>query len=323
MLQERMADKVVRRVVTSELSKLSGARLDSLRLRYEGEKLKIEVLARSPEELSVSFAKELQEEIAKQVDAPVELRIGTALSSYVSPTGRLFVPEPGPPKPEELLRDNTEWALQQALARLPYLEFIHFRELESQGDLRRLFVLVRGPYVVDDELVKRLQAETLLALSTKVDNPGGLELTVRTTLTQDYTAAGRVPSLVDSLLSERERRTAELEQRAQEALSRELEPVSETMLLEVRASLRHSEDEPEQESLEVRIVVRSASLIPEAIAQEWQLLLNRELAMPVELKLTNVLGRSLELPAPDPTPAVLPTPVFSTEGAVSTPSPAP
>lgn len=311
MLRERMADKVIRQIVTIELGKLSGVRLDSLRLRFEKEKLKVEVLARSPEELSVGFAKYLSERIAQEIGQPVDLSIGTALSSYITPSGRLFVPVPGAPKPEEILRSNTEWALQQALQTFSQVELISFRELEPKDGGRRLFVSVRSPYLIDEELVTRLQDLTKQFLSTRTEEPGELSLVVRTTLIQDYTPQGRVVSSVDTFATRAERKRLEIEQRASDILREDIALVPDTVLLETRANLVPGENEG-QERLDVQVQVQSATLLPQAKVLEWRRRLERELGLPTHLEFSNLLGRKIDIPveSPTPVPVAVPTPVL-------------
>lgn len=313
LLRERMADKVVRQVVATELGKLSGVRLDSLRLRFDKEKLKVDLLTRAPEEISVGFAKYLSELIAKELGRPVDLSIGTSLSSYITPEGRIFVPVPGAPKPEEILKSNTEWAIQQSLQTLSQVELISFRELEAKAGARRIFVSVRSPYAIDEELVARLQIQTSQFLATRMESPGDLSLVVRTSLTQDYTAQGRVVALADTYATRSERRRLEIEQRASEILRGEVSLVPDAVLLETRANLVSEEHEAEgpKEQLDVQIVVQSTKLLPQAVVLEWRKRLQVELDLPTHLEMSNVMGRKMEIPVeiPDPVPAVLPTPV--------------
>lgn len=311
MMRERMADKVIRRVVMAELGKLSGVRLDSLRLRFEKEKLRVELLTRSPEELSVGFAKYLSEKITEEIGQPIELSIGTALSSYITPTGRLFVPVPGAPKPEEVLRANTEWALQQAMGSFSQVELISFRELEPLDGVRRLFVSVRSPYLIDEELVTRLQDQCRQFLASRMEEPVELSLVVRTTLTQDYTPHGRVATSVDTYATRAERRRLEIEQRAASRLREEVSLVPGAVLLETRANLV-STDLEGGEQLDVLVTVQSATLLPQEAIQEWRTGLEEELGLPTHLELSNLLGRKVDLPVeiPTPVPAAAPTPVL-------------
>lgn len=301
MLQERRIDKAVRAVVMNEFGKISGTRLDSLRLRFVGESVKVELLARAPEELSVSFAEHLREQLTRELKRPIELSIGTSLSSYVTPSGRLFVPAPGAPKPEEVLRANTEAALQEALSTFSHVDLVNFRELDTQNSERRLFVAIRSPYVFNEELVSRLQRQTQQLLESKTGTPQPLSLVVRTSLTQDYTTEGRLSVPLESFVTEAERRRTELEQHASAILAREISNQPGAALLETRASLVPVGN-GEGEHLDVEIKVQTTSLLSEATVMSWRQQLQVELGRPTRLECSNVLGQRLNLPAELPTP---------------------
>jgi uncharacterized hydrophobic protein (TIGR00271 family) len=312
MLRERVADKAVRRVVNSELGKISGARLDSLRLRFQNDgALRIDLMARAPEELSIDFAEQLAAQLEKELKHPVDLRIGTSLSSYVTPSGRLFVPVAGAPQPEELLRQQTEEALQEAVSAFSHVELINFREVEGDEGPSRLFVAVRSPYVFTEELVERLQRLTERALSTRTGVTQELALVVRTSLTQDYSAQGRVASTQETMQNQAERTRIALESQAAQILAARVAREPNAALLETRANLIPLPDHG-GELLDVEIVVESPTLLPRTTVLAWQEALHQELGHPTRLECSNVLGQRLELPAELDRlalPEVSPTPV--------------
>lgn len=187
---QRRITRIARAVVESEFSRVSGAHLDSLQSTLKGKVLRLDLLARAPEELSVAFASQLAKTLEQKTDLKVDLRIGTALASYVTPTGRLFEVDQATPAPSDLLQEQTRWALQQALLKFKGVNLLSFHQLSATLHGQDLFVSVQSPYTIGAAQVSRLQRETLSALRTRAPGQSKILLTVRTTLVQDYTAAG-------------------------------------------------------------------------------------------------------------------------------------
>ncbi|CAN0471036.1 unnamed protein product, partial [Phaeothamnion confervicola] len=157
LVYERHVENLSRDVIHRELSRVSGAHLDSFQTHIEDGTVHLDILARAPAEMSVEFANQLQKALQSRLQGPVEVRLGTSLSSYVTPSGRLFVPEKPFPDASQLLIDDTRAAVLQALEKFPGAELTNFRQADASSSGQSLFLTIRSPYVFEADLVARLQ----------------------------------------------------------------------------------------------------------------------------------------------------------------------
>lgn len=287
LVAERRAEQITRGVVTQELSHLSGARMDSLNVRLVRQHLEVELLARAPEEVSVAVARNLQKQLQQKVGYPVQLRIGTARASYVTPEGHLYLPEKPEPSERERLEADMQRALASALQSFPGVELTNMRMLEETGN--RWFVLLRSPYLFDSRLVTRLKNITLSELAIRQPQLLQLSLVVRTTLVQDYTESGLQNTPIDLPLTEEEERRQDWERRA--ALVIASQPGAEPLEIHVTS------DSPDghQGSLNVDLKVRSPKPLTAARVKKWRDVLIREFKRPVLLSVRVEFGQSFRL----------------------------
>lgn len=285
LVEERRAEQVTRRIANRELSRLAGARLDGLQIRLVKQKLEVELVARAPEEVGVATARSLQKTLQQQLGYPVELRIGTARASYVTPDGHLFQPEKVAASSQEVLETETLRAVTLALEGFPGVELTNMRQLSQQGDGQNLFVILRSPFIFDARLVAQLEASVLEKLQARRPEQKRLDLTVRTSLVQDYTAAGLQFTSVDLPLSEDEERNREYERR----IALRLLALKTPEVLQVHSS-------SDERGLNVDLKVLSSKPIANKQVQQWKVALERDLKMPVHLGVTVDLGQSFQLP---------------------------
>ncbi len=285
LVEERKAEQVTRRIALRELSRLNGASLDGLQIRLIKKKLEVELLARAPEEIGVATARSLQKTLQQQLGYPVQLRIATARASYVSPEGHLFVAEKAGPTSQEVLDTETQLALKAALEGFPGVELTSLRQLSQEPDGQKIFVLLRSPYLFDARLVAQLQAETLEKLQARRPEQKQIELTVRTSLVQDYTAEGLQTTSIDLPLGEEEERQREFERR----VALRLLQMNPPEILQVHSS---SNDK----GLNVDLKVRSSKPLAAKQVQAWKAALEGELKTPVNLGVEVELSQSFQFP---------------------------
>lgn len=287
LLEERRADKVSRRVIEAQFARLPGAALDALDARLDGNKLRLEVRARAPEEIGVKFAAELERELEDQLSYDVELRIGTALATYVTPAGRIFAPVSPLPDPAAQLLADSRWAVAQGLSHFPGVELTNLSQRQVTSDGQSLFLSVRSPYVFDSRQVARLQELCRDYLARRQPEHRQLSLTVRTSLSQDYTAQGLqevfVPGDESRLESERRIR-AWLES----AVARQ----PQLLLQELQVSLQETEAGA---FTTVRARVLSPRPLESGTLAAWRKELQTLLEVPVELSIRVDLGYLVEL----------------------------
>ena len=298
LFAERRADRISREVISLAFSRISGANLDSLRVQLDGSTLRLDLLARAPEEMTVVFAQKLKKELESRLDYRVDLRIATALASYVTPDGRLFVPEKPAPDPNDVLVEDTQWALQKALKDFPGVELTGFRQVEVTPLSQRLFVTVRSSYLFDAILVARLQAAVIQRLEERQPGPKAVRLTVRTSLIQDFTVDGLQDVVIERSPTPEEVRRLDFERRAQVILRRGIERIKEARLVELRVDLQPILD---GETLAIAVRIQSLRPVPRANIESWRKALQSQLKNPIELSITNDLGRQLTVPvSPSP-----------------------
>ena len=284
LVEERRAEQVTHRIALRELSRLNGASLDGLQIRLVKQRLEVSILARAPEEIGVATARSLQKTLQQQLGYPVDLRIGTARASYVTPDGHLFLPEKIAPTSQEMLETENQRALSLALQDFPGAELTSLRQLSVQPDGQKLFVMVRSPYLFHARLVAQLQSSALEKLQARRPEQKQLELTVRTSLVQDYTAQGLQSTSLDLPLSEEEDRQRKIELRVALRLSQ----LKSAELLQVHSS-------GDENGLYVDLKVRSSQPLKARQIQQWKVALEGELKMPVQLGVEVILGQSFQV----------------------------
>lgn len=293
LVAERHAEQASREIVLQELSHLTGASLDALKVRLVKGKVEVEIAARAPEEVGVGSARSLQKVLQQRLGYPVRLRIGTARASYVTPDGHLFLPEKTAPTDMEMLEAETQRALTLALAleSFPGVELTSLRQLSQNEDGQRLLVLLRSPYLFDARLVARLERTTLEKLQSRRPDQKGLGLTVRTTLVQEYTRQGLQNTPIDLPLSSEEVQRQEWERQAGLVLAQQ----KDLELLEIHITTNGN---PEQPGLNVDAKVRSIKPLAEKRILLLAKGLQRELKLPVNLGVQVVLGQAVRASAP-------------------------
>lgn len=287
LVAERRAEQITRRVITQEFSHLAGARVDNLNVRLVQQHLEVELLARAPEEVGVAVARNLQKQLQQSVGYPVQLRIGTARASYVTPEGHLFLPEKTGPTPRELLEGDVQRALAAAVQDFPGVELTNLRMLNEAGN--RWFVLLRSPYLFDAQLVTRLKNATLAELQTRRPALDELNLTVRTTLVQDYTESGLQNTPIDLPPTVEEERRQEWERRA--ALVIAAQPGADPLEIHV------TRDSPEDQKgpFRVDLKVRSPKPLSGTQVKKWRNRLVQEFQQPVLLSVQVEIGQWFRL----------------------------
>lgn len=294
LVAERRAEQVTRRVALAELGRLTGASLDDLKVRLVKQKVEVELLVRAPEEVGVSTALSLQKTLQQQLGYPVQLRIGTARASYVTPQGRLFIPEKAAPSDQQLLEVETQRALGSAVEGFPGVELTSLRQLSQDAEGQSLFVFLRSPYLFDARLVAQLQSLALEKLQTRRPEQKQLKLTVRTSLVQDYTADGMQNTPVDLPQSQEEQIQQEWERR----IALKLAELDAREVLEVHSSADQAEGQPP--GLNVDIKMRSSKPLAVKQVQQWKSALVKELGVPIHLGVQVELGQSFQLPPGTP-----------------------
>lgn len=291
LVAERHAEQASREIVLQELSHLTGASLDDLKVRLVKGNLEVEIAARAPEEVGVGSARSLQKVLQQRLGYPVRLRIGTARASYVTPDGHLFLPEKTAPTDKEMLEAETQRALTLALESFPGVELTSLRQLSKDEDGQRLLVLLRSPYLFDARLVARLESTTLEKLQSRRPDQKGLGLTVRTTLVQEYTRQGLQNTPIDLPLSSEEVQRQEWERQAGLVIAQQ----KDLELLEIHITTNGNLEQP---SLNVDAKVRSIKPLAEKRISLLARALQRELKLPVSLGVQVVLGQAIRASAP-------------------------
>ncbi len=284
LMEERHADRVTREVVSEALARMPGARLESTRLRLQSNRLQVEVMVRAPEELTVGFAQNLRKELQKKLQGQIDLRVGTALSSYVAPEGRLFAPMRAEPSAEDLFRSHAEWALHEAVKQFSQVELVNFRSQRLEPPEAELLVTLRSPYVFGADLVGQLQRETEQFLNQRGKTGYRLKLTVRTTMIYDFTEEGPLQEPAPN-------ENQELENRAQSWLRERAERLPGAWVVETRASLVNEE-------LLVFLSLQMPVKPKPELLRGWREEMQRELEVPVRLEVSWVQGQHLEVLAP-------------------------
>lgn len=296
LVTERRAEKQTRGIVLRALGRISGANLDSLKVQLGGGRLEIEVLARAPDELNVSFARDLEHELRNSLEFPIDLRIGTALASYVTAQGRLFAPEKPDPTPKEMLLEETRRALEKSLLQFPGVELVRFHQVSSTPQGQRLRVAVQSPYLFDSSRVRLWQAQALKQIQERFPTQTELTLTVRTTLIQDYSASGRESVAPAEILSDQELRARDWQQKVTQAFSRLLSvKPGEATLKEVRITV-HPESKENREWLEVNVRILVAHPVPDKVVVTWSKRLAEDLSIPLDLEVEFEFGRTVTIP---------------------------
>lgn len=289
LVAERRAEQVTREIAQGELSRLTGASLDDVKVRFVKRTLEVEVLARAPEEVGVSTAASLQKTLQLRLGYPVRLRIATTRASYVTPDGPLFLPAKVAPSEQQLLDEETQQALAQSLQAFPGVELTSFRPLYQESGTQSLFVMLRSPYVFESRLVARLEKATFEKLQARRPDQKSLELTVRTSLVQDYTSQGLQDSPTELTLSPEEMRQQEWERVAALELSRQ----QGAELLEIHITAEG--DLGEEVALNVDAKFRSSKPVTAQQVKKWQGALEKELKLPIVLGAEVELGQSFRL----------------------------
>ncbi|MBS2039689.1 TIGR00341 family protein [bacterium] len=291
LVAERRAEQITREITLQELSHLTGASLDALRVRLVKGNLEVEISARAPEEVGVSSARNLQKTLQQRLGYPVRLRIGTARASYVTPDGHLFLPEKAAPTEQEVLEAETQRALTQALEGFPGVELTSLRQLTQEADGQRLLVLLRSPYLFDSRLVDRLETTTLEKLQSRRPDQKGLGLTVRTTLVQEYTRQGQQNSPIDLPPSPDEIQRQEFERQAGLVIAQQ----KDLELLEIHVTTAGSSEQP---SLSVDVKLRSPKPLTPTRIPLLTKALHQDLGLPLTLGVEVILGQSFRATAP-------------------------
>ncbi|MBX3169084.1 MAG: DUF389 domain-containing protein [Candidatus Eremiobacteraeota bacterium] len=288
LMQERYAQRVTREVVNQALANLPGARLESTRLRLQAQRLQIDLLVRAPEELTVGFVQSLRDLLQRRLPETIDLRVGTALSSYVAPEGRLFAPLRAEPSAEDVFRTDAEWALQEAIKQFSQVELVNFRSLRLEPPAAELLVSLRSPYVFESELVGKLQQTTQQFLSQRGQRQYQLKLTVRTTVIYDYTEDGPLQFAPEKVVGEAELLRQKLEARALKWLHEQVEKLPEVWLVEARASLSGSE-------LSLVVSLQMPTRPRAGLWKQWRDRLQKELSVPVRLEVSWIQGQHVEV----------------------------
>lgn len=287
LVAERRAEQISREVALGQLERLSGANLDDLRVRLTQGKIQVELLVRAPEEVGVSAARELQKTLQQRLGYPVQLRIGTARASYVTPDGHLFLPQKAGPTDSELLEAATQKAVNQALQGFPGVDLTNLRPLAQTNDGQQVFVLLRSPYLFDARLVQRLQSEALEHLQKQRPDQRNLKLTVRTSLVQDYTTEGLQNTPIELPLSPEEHQRQEWERQAALILA------GETSLEISEIHITSDGETPENLRLNIDVKVKSVKALSPKLVRQWRTALERELQLKVTLGVQVVFAQSL------------------------------
>ena len=291
LVTERRAEQTTRAIAQGEFSRLAGASLDDLKVRFVNDTLEVELLARAPEEVGVSTSRSLQKTLQQRLGYPVKLRIATSRASYVTPDGPLFLRPKAAPTEQEVLDQETQKALSGALQDFPGVELTSFRPLSEEPGNQRLFVLLRSPYLFEARLVARLEQATLEKLQVLRPEQKSLELTVRTTLVQDYTSQGLQNSPIDQSLTPEELQRQEWERVAALVLTRQ----KEAELLEIHITSEGGTGQ--QEPLDVDVKVRSSKPLAPSLVRKWQAALENEFGRPIVFGAQVELGQSFRLPS--------------------------
>lgn len=185
LVRERYLSQATRRILLEKIRKVPGAYLDSLRVQLVRGRVEVRALARAPRELPASFAAQTEVSLKAELKLPVDLEVGTVLSSYVSPSGSLY-------REDDKILGLTEKALTSALEQFSGADLEFFRTTQSSDQSPGLFVSVRSPYVFDGELVKKLRLSVEGQMQQWTGRPWPIQLTVRTTLSQLYSETGPI-----------------------------------------------------------------------------------------------------------------------------------
>lgn len=295
LVRERHAQDASREVIRHEFSTISGAHLDSFQARLEDGTLRLDILARAPVEMSVEFANTLQKALEARLHQPVDLRLATSLSSYVTPSGRLFVPEKPAPDDQQRLLDDTRAAVLQALEKFPGAELTNFRQSDVGASGQSLFLAVRSPYVFEADLVGRLQTASLNNLKQRRPEQTTLKLTVRTIVTQDYTAEGLQNTPMEHTVSPLEQHRIDLETQAGSLLQARIDEIRGARLLNLHLVTVEATEPGVEEQLEVALRIRTEKPVPHKDLQAWRNELAQKLAAHVTLQVLTEFGEQTTL----------------------------
>jgi uncharacterized hydrophobic protein (TIGR00271 family) len=252
LVRERQLSQATRKILLEEIRKVPGAHLDSLRVQRVEGRVDVRALTRAPREMPASFAAHAQSVLKARLNEPVDLEVGTVLSSYVNPTGSLY-------RDDEKLLGLTEKALNSALEQFSGADLEFFRTTQSPD---QLFVSIRSPYVFDAELVEKLRQ----SVQSQLQKP--IHLTVRTTLSQLYTESGPVATEWNRPLSPQQTQQGRVESVVrQEAL--QLLTTSGGWIESIRVEALPQVDQPGQFHFRVQCLVSNPKPIPQPVLDEF------------------------------------------------------
>lgn len=319
LVLERNYQATASQVLESRVPRLvPGAGLDSLTVHLEGSRLRIRGVIRAPQEVTPGMVRDLARTLEERLDLPesteLDLLLGTATLTYLSPTGVEYV-QPLTREKGLDLNLQVESALREALGAFSHAELVQWsRPDPSQPGT--LFVTVRSPFVFDAALVQELQNVASAALLEKNPLAPGLKLLVRTITAHDFTEAGPLRAPVSEILSARERQMRDREEKLRLRLETLVADQDGALLLgmQVKEATPPAVLEPAQPedlptpvfgvppaTLEVQARVQSPRLLPAELVRSWEEALSQELEIPTRLSVNNTLG-TLTTPPPAETP---------------------
>ncbi len=315
LVLERSYQATASQVLESRVPRLvPGAGLDSLTVHLEGSRLRIRGVIRAPQEITPGMVRDLARTLQERLNLPdsteLDLLLGTATLTYLSPAGVEYVQ---PLTREKGLELNLQVgsALREALGAFSHAELVQWsRPDPSQPGT--LFVTVRSPFVFDAALVQELQTVASATLLEKNPMAPGLKLLVRTITTHDFTEAGPLLAPVSEILSARERQMRDREEKLRIRLETLVADQEGALLLgmQVKEATPPAVLEPAQPedlptpvfgeppaTLEVQARVQSPQLLPAALVRSWEEALSQELEIPTRLSVNNTLGTLTTAPA--------------------------
>lgn len=289
---------------------IPGGSVEDLTVRRRDGRLEVRLSTRAPQSFTPKMTEELATGLRSHLGLPpegeVDLLVGTGLYEFVTPGGPKYVPEAPTPDPEATLNQRVDQALREALGRSPGAELVQWNRPDAARP-EALHVTVRSPYVFDAYLVGELQRR----LRERTRQPG-LELTVRTMLGQDFTAAGPVEAPADRPGDPSDTLWAARRQRVTELLDEQIRQVPGAFLVGVE--VREAEEGPVGPNaspvaptpvfpgapapLEIEARVQSPRPLPPELVQAWRASLEDELETALWLTVDNPVGARLEAGPP-------------------------
>ncbi|MCA9790627.1 MAG: DUF389 domain-containing protein [Candidatus Eremiobacteraeota bacterium] len=305
LVRERIAGEESRRVLSTYLGGVKGARLESSSVQLSGQGTSVYAVVTSRQEIrpaQVADIEKLLNEALSNDYRPVTLSVRSISSTWASATEFLDEPPQAKPDPEAQRRQAFNRVFTEALSNQP-IELESFRLLPDSEGARRALVTVIAPYAMSPPLVRELEKRVNdgVAKESVLAGPP-VKLTVRSVVIRSANADQDVPYSAPDTRSQAEKDRLAFEAAVRERLTQLVASHGGSTLLEAHVS---QDKEASTENLQVekvRLVLQAPKLLAADTVTAWEKELGeafsnetiqREFQLEIEQRLGATIGRSL------------------------------